>query len=293
MQTKPGKSYSSPSYGVIGQFYDDLWGEHTRAWQAARRRLLKPLLAHTRQVCELGCGTGTTAIEYARLGLEVFALDFSPVMCQVTRRKARAEGLDVRVRQADMRTFRLPVQVDLITSEWGVINHLPRRADLARTFRAVAGALRPGGYFYFDLHQRKLYEEKWSRDFVGEDQQGKTFAAQRGGYDRSRGKGWIEVTFFGYCRYLVQLRIARHAVSGGYTGRRLRLLYRSSGKSLPLRTERLTTKDTKEHEGNLERLYFAGAQLQGQRLIQSSWQKNRQRFLAADASGVWKRFFSG
>ncbi len=196
VQTKPGKSYSSPSYGVIGQFYDDLWGEHTRAWQAARRRLLKPLLAHTRQVCELGCGTGTTAIEYARLGLEVFALDFSPVMCQVTRRKARAEGLDVRVRQADMRTFRLPVQVDLITSEWGVINHLPRRADLARTFRAVAGALRPGGYFYFDLHQRKLYEEKWSRDFVGEDQQGKTFAAQRGGYDRSRGKGWTEVTFF-------------------------------------------------------------------------------------------------
>ena len=199
-QTKPKKARRSPSYEAIGQFYDDLWEERPRTWTAARRRLLEPALSRARQVCELGCGTGKTAIEFARRGLRVFARDFAPEMCRIAREKARAEDLDVRVSRADMRTFRLPAQVDLVTSEWGVINHLRRRSDLARTFRAVARALRAGGYFYFDLHQRKLYEEHWSQILmargVSTDQGRKFFAVQRGGYDRSSGKGWTEITIF-------------------------------------------------------------------------------------------------
>jgi SAM-dependent methyltransferase len=199
-QTKPKKARRLPSYEVIGQFYDDLWSASPREWTAARRQLLEPVLSEARQVCELGCGTGVTATEFARRGLKVFARDFSREMCRITREKAQAEGLDVQVSQADMRTFRLPVQVDLVTSEWGVINHLPRRADLAQTFRAVARALRPGGHFYFDLHQRKLYEDHWSQVLVGDgvtaDQGRDFFAAQRSGYDRGSGKGWTEVTLF-------------------------------------------------------------------------------------------------
>lgn len=199
-RTKSKKTPRSPSYEAIGQFYDDLWGENPRAWTAARSRLLEPVLSQAREVCELGCGTGITAIDFARRGLRVFALDFSREMCRITREKARAERLDVRVARADMRTFRLPAQVDLVTSEWGVINHLRRRADLLRTFRAVARTLRPGGHFYFDLHQRKVYEEQWSgaliADSVSRADGREFFMAQQGGYDRSSGKGWTEITVF-------------------------------------------------------------------------------------------------
>jgi SAM-dependent methyltransferase len=192
----------APSYESIAEFYDAIYEGNAgwKAWTVTRRRMLAPILSQARQVCELGCGSGATAIEFARRGLRAFALDFSREMCRVTREKARAERLDVRVRRADMRTFRLPVQVDLVTSEWGVINHLPRRADLARTFRAVARALRPGGQFYFDLHQRRLYEDIWPRTCIWEGmsaEHGKRlFASQRGGFDRSRGKGWVEIDIF-------------------------------------------------------------------------------------------------
>lgn len=199
-RTKPNDTRRSPSYEAIGQFYDDLWGELPRTWVAARRRLLAPVLAQVRQVCDLGCGSGETAMEFARRGLKVFALDFSREMCRMTREKARAERLDVTVARADMRTFRLPVQVDLVTSEWGVINHLQSRADLLGTFRSVARALRPGGYFYFDLHQRRVYEEQWSGTDVAEGvtkESGRPFLViQRGGFDRSRGAGWTEITVF-------------------------------------------------------------------------------------------------
>jgi len=54
-----------------------------------------------------------------------------------------------------MRTFCLPEPVDLVTCEYNALNHLPQKADLARTVRAVARALRPGGYFYFDVNNGK------------------------------------------------------------------------------------------------------------------------------------------
>ncbi|HEY4740123.1 MAG TPA: class I SAM-dependent methyltransferase [Candidatus Acidoferrales bacterium] len=190
----------SPSYEAIGQFYDSLWLDNPRAWTAARSRLLEPIVSGARRVCELGCGTGVTAMEFARRGLKVFALDYSREMCRVTREKALAEGLDVQVARGDMRTFRLPVKVDLVTSEWGVINHLRRKAELAQTFRAVARAVKPGGYFFFDLHQQKLYEEGWPKAVIGDgvtaEEGKKFFAAQHGGYDRKNGKGWTEITIF-------------------------------------------------------------------------------------------------
>jgi SAM-dependent methyltransferase len=199
-RTKPDNTRRTPSYEAVGQFYDDIWGDLPRAWVKARRRLLAPVLRQVQQVCDLGCGSGETAMDFARRGLKVFALDFSREMCRMTREKARAERLDVTVARADMRTFRLPVQVDLVTSEWGVINHLQRRADLVGTFRSVARALRPGGYFYFDLHQRRVYEEIWAGTDVGEGvtkDSGRPFLViQRGGFDRSRGAGWTEITVF-------------------------------------------------------------------------------------------------
>ncbi|MGH7867991.1 MAG: class I SAM-dependent methyltransferase, partial [Candidatus Dormibacteraceae bacterium] len=65
--------------------------------------------------CDLACGTGTTALELASRGIKVFAVDLSPIMCRITRQKAICARAKINVLLGDMRTFRLPEPVDLIT----------------------------------------------------------------------------------------------------------------------------------------------------------------------------------
>jgi SAM-dependent methyltransferase len=180
-------------YWLVSRFYDDLWPRRSAKWRAARRRLLGPVLKRSRSICELGCGTGTNSIEFARRGLKVYAVDLSRDMCRVTQEKARKKRVKLDVIQADMRTFRLPEAVDCVASEWGPINHLRRKVDLVKVTRSVARALRPGGYFYFDLHQRR-YFEGWADSVVFENR--RFFMAQQGGYLPRLGKGWAEFTFF-------------------------------------------------------------------------------------------------
>ncbi|MGA8145815.1 MAG: class I SAM-dependent methyltransferase [Candidatus Acidiferrales bacterium] len=182
------------TYAELGPVYDEIWPLPYKAWGPARKRMLRSVLPHVKSVCELGCGSGIAALDFARRGLKVFALDLSVAMCRVTREKVRKSGLKVDVRRADMRSFRLPEPVDLVCSQWGVINHLPKRTDLPQVARAVARALRPGGYFYFDLHQKRFYEELWTPTDYGESSN--LFAVQHGGFDRRRGKGWTHLTWF-------------------------------------------------------------------------------------------------
>ena len=184
-QTKP--------YWMVSRFYDELWPKRSNAWRTARRRLLAPVLKRSRTVCQLGCGTGANSIEFARRGLKVFALDLSPDMCRITREKARKKRVNLTVMQADMRNFRLPEPVDCIASEWGPINHLRRKADLIKVTRSVARALRPGGYFYFDLHHRRFFEG-WSVPVVFENS--RFLLVKQGGYLPQLGRGWSEFTFF-------------------------------------------------------------------------------------------------
>jgi SAM-dependent methyltransferase len=148
-------------YLLLARYYDQFFSSHIPGYQRARRELLRDILPQVRSACDLACGTGTTAIELRHQGIKVFAVDLSPTMCRLARSKARSAGIRVVVIRGDMRIFRLPEPVDLVTCEYDALNHVPQKSDLARTARAVAGALRPGGYFYFDVNNRKHLQKNW------------------------------------------------------------------------------------------------------------------------------------
>jgi len=185
------------TYTLLARYYDQFFTFHLDWYREARRQLLGEILPEVRAACDLACGTGTTALELAQRGIKVYGVDLSPTMCRLARirvRRARPAGANVTIIRGDMRTFRLPEPVDLITCEFDALNHVPRKSDLARVAGAVARALRPGGYFYFDVNNRLAFQKIWPG--TGWFEKPGVVMMLRGGYDERRDKGWTDVEWF-------------------------------------------------------------------------------------------------
>jgi SAM-dependent methyltransferase len=181
-------------YRLLARHYDDIFAPFRAPVDVARHRILKPLLPGVERACDLCCGTGGTALEFAGRGIATFAVDLSPDMCRLTREKARAAGVSIRVLRSDMRDFRLPQPVDLITCEADAINHVPRRSDLGKVVGAVARALRPGGHFYFDVNNLLGFERYWTGIIWIERPD--VVLVMRNGNNLRTSKAWSDVEWF-------------------------------------------------------------------------------------------------
>src|SRR4051812_3236540 len=136
----------------MAKYYDEFFASAHAPLDRAREKTLAHVLPQVKVACDLACGTGTTAVTLAQRGMRVYAVDMSPAMCALTREKVKRERAQVKVIRSDMRSFRLPERVDLITSEYDALNHIADRSDLSKVATAVARALNPGGHFYFDVN---------------------------------------------------------------------------------------------------------------------------------------------
>ncbi len=98
------------------------------------------------RVLDIGAGTGRNSLPLARLGLHVDAIEPSPALAEVLVAGAAAEGVAVRVAQADI-AAPAPVEAgvfDLVVASQ-VTSHFRGPADLRALLRACAVALKPGG----------------------------------------------------------------------------------------------------------------------------------------------------
>jgi SAM-dependent methyltransferase len=181
-------------YRWLAQYYDELFSFFRRRKDAARERVLRRVLPHVESACDLACGSGTTALILARKGIKTYAVDLSPLMCRLAREKADRARLPIRVLRADMRSFRLPETVDLITCEFDALNHVPRRTDLCRVAKAVARALRRGGHFFFDVNNSLGFERYWSGT-VWLEKPG-VAVVMRNGHNRQADRAWSDIEWF-------------------------------------------------------------------------------------------------
>ena len=97
---------------------------------------------------ELAVGNGRVAIPVAReTGRKVLGIDLSPAMLAQARERADAAGVDLELREGDMRELELEEPAGLVYVPFRSLLHLPTWADRRRLFERVHAALRPGGRF--------------------------------------------------------------------------------------------------------------------------------------------------
>jgi SAM-dependent methyltransferase len=97
---------------------------------------------------ELAIGNGRVAIPVAQAtGERVIGIDSSPAMLEQARALAAEAGVELDLREGDMRDLALDQPAALIYCPFRALLHLPTWADRRRTFERVAASLRPEGQF--------------------------------------------------------------------------------------------------------------------------------------------------
>jgi methyl halide transferase len=105
-------------------------------------RILDAGLLPGRTSLEFGCGTGTNAIELARRGYRVTAIDLADVAIERAKEKARRARVAVNFHSGDLTTTELGGPFDVLF-DLGVYHGI-RTRDLTGFLSAVQRASRPG-----------------------------------------------------------------------------------------------------------------------------------------------------
>jgi SAM-dependent methyltransferase len=152
------------SYDAFAPIYDD-WVSHMETEDVAFYVELARE-AHG-PVVELAVGTGRVAIPVAQaIGRPMLGIDSSPAMLEIARERAAEAGVELELREEDMRDFTLDEPAALVYCPARAMLHLPTWRDKRLVFERVAAALQPGGrfawnVFVFNPHIAAEHDGKW------------------------------------------------------------------------------------------------------------------------------------
>jgi SAM-dependent methyltransferase len=118
---------------------------------------------------ELAVGNGRVAIPVARAtGQRVIGVDSSPAMLEQARARAAEAGVELDLRERDLRDLALEEPAALVYCPFRALLHLPTWADRRRTFERVAASLRPDGRFAWNAF---AFDHRIAARIDGEQQQ--------------------------------------------------------------------------------------------------------------------------
>jgi ArsR family transcriptional regulator len=136
----------APEWDTLREIFND---------DALRARALNRLVTPDLRVLELGTGTGVLAVELARRGIHVIAVDHAPRMIDAARAKIQESGLPgIELRRGD--ASQLPLEDSEVDASFAhmVFRYLPRPRE---ALHELARVTRPGGLVVLiDFTQHEL-----------------------------------------------------------------------------------------------------------------------------------------
>ncbi len=145
MNIETGQRFSSRSYDRVASFYEALAGVYSGGLIRKSKFAQFDHLAPGSRILYLGAGSGEDAVEAARRGHRVTAVDISPAMVARLERRMKRSNLDADVRAADIFAMR-PDETGLYDAMCGnyFYNVFPE-SEVETVVAATARYVRPGG----------------------------------------------------------------------------------------------------------------------------------------------------
>ncbi len=127
-------------------------------WADFVEKIFKRHKCSPKTILELGCGTGSFAIEMSKRGYEMICIDLSEDMLNCASQKAREANQDILFLNQDMTAFELYGTVDVVVCLLDSLNYITQDNKLIKAFKLVKNYLNPDGLFIFDVNTPYKFE---------------------------------------------------------------------------------------------------------------------------------------
>ena len=123
---------------------------------------------------DVGCGGGWFTRAFFKAGYRMTGLDASAEMLDFAQETAVKEGVRGEYLLGDVSKMKLPKRFDFATAINDCINYIPKN-KLNAAFKNVAGALKKGGIFLFDISSERKFREKIANTVCADDREEITY----------------------------------------------------------------------------------------------------------------------
>jgi ubiquinone/menaquinone biosynthesis C-methylase UbiE len=151
----------------------------------------------SKKLLDVACGEGSFAIAMAKKGWQVTGVDQSDEMLRLANHNSKKVKNQVNFIKQDMRFIDYANEFDIATCWFDSLNYMVTKDDLQSTFNNIARALKPDGWFLFDMNTTYGLTVNWQKNRCYVQQETPDLLElHRTSYDYEKQIACLKITWF-------------------------------------------------------------------------------------------------